>query len=32
MTINQNEAARIGQALASAIHEHWGLFLLKALS
>ncbi len=31
MTINQNEAARIGQALAGAIHEHWGLFLAEGI-
>ncbi len=31
MTVNQNEAERIGRALAGAIHEHWGLFLAEGI-
>jgi uncharacterized membrane protein HdeD (DUF308 family) len=31
MTINQNEAERMGRAVAGAIHEHWGLFLAEGI-
>jgi uncharacterized membrane protein HdeD (DUF308 family) len=31
MTIDQNEAERMGRALASAIHAHWGLFLTEGI-
>jgi uncharacterized membrane protein HdeD (DUF308 family) len=31
MTINQPEAERLGGALASAIHAHWGLFLAEGI-
>jgi uncharacterized membrane protein HdeD (DUF308 family) len=31
MSINQNEAERMGRAVASAIHEHWGLFLAEGI-
>jgi uncharacterized membrane protein HdeD (DUF308 family) len=31
MTVNQQEAERMGRALASAIHEHWGLFLAEGI-
>ena len=31
MTINQQEAERMGRALAGAIHEHWGLFLAEGI-
>jgi uncharacterized membrane protein HdeD (DUF308 family) len=31
MTINQNEAGRLGRAVAGAIHEHWVLFLVEGI-
>jgi uncharacterized membrane protein HdeD (DUF308 family) len=31
MSINQNEAERMGRAVAGAIHEHWGLFLAEGI-
>jgi len=31
MTINQDEAERMGRAFAGAIHEHWGLFLAEGI-
>jgi len=31
MTINQQGAERLGSALASAIHSHWGLFLAEGI-
>jgi uncharacterized membrane protein HdeD (DUF308 family) len=31
MTTNEQEAARLGSALASAIHTHWGLFLAEGI-
>lgn len=31
MTINQNEAERIGRAVAGAIHQHWGMFLAEGI-
>jgi uncharacterized membrane protein HdeD (DUF308 family) len=31
MSINQNEAARMGRAVARAMHEHWGLFLAEGI-
>lgn len=31
MTINQNDAERIGRAVAGAIHEHWVLFLVEGI-
>jgi len=31
MTINPNEAERVGRAVANAIHAHWGLFLAEGI-
>jgi uncharacterized membrane protein HdeD (DUF308 family) len=31
MTINQNEAERLGRALSGAIHQHWGVFLAEGI-
>jgi len=31
MTTNEQDAARLGSALASAIHAHWGLFLAEGI-
>jgi uncharacterized membrane protein HdeD (DUF308 family) len=31
MTIDQQNAERMGRALAGAIHEHWGLFLAEGI-
>ncbi|MGO9088479.1 MAG: HdeD family acid-resistance protein [Candidatus Sulfotelmatobacter sp.] len=31
MTIDQQNAKRMGRALAGAIHEHWGLFLAEGI-
>src|ERR1700726_4083189 len=31
MTINQNEAERLGRAVAGSIHEHWGLYLAEGI-
>jgi uncharacterized membrane protein HdeD (DUF308 family) len=31
MTINQNQAERVGRAFAGAIHEHWGVFLAEGI-
>ncbi len=31
MTINQDQAARVGRAFAGAIHEHWGVFLAEGI-
>jgi len=31
MSINQQEAQRLGSALANAIHTHWGLFLAEGI-
>ena len=31
MTINQQEAGRIGRAVASAIHAHWVMFLIEGI-
>ncbi len=31
MTIDQQNAARMGSALAGAIHEHWALFLIEGI-
>jgi len=31
MTLNQQNAERMGRALAGAIHEHWGLFLAEGI-
>jgi uncharacterized membrane protein HdeD (DUF308 family) len=31
MTINQQEAERIGRSVAGAIHEHWALFLVEGI-
>jgi uncharacterized membrane protein HdeD (DUF308 family) len=31
MTINQNEAARLGRAVAGTIHEHWVMFLIEGI-
>ncbi len=31
MTINQQEAQRLGSALAGAIHAHWGMFLAEGI-
>jgi len=31
MTINQQEAERMGRALAGAIHAHWGVFLAEGI-
>jgi uncharacterized membrane protein HdeD (DUF308 family) len=31
MTINQNQAQQLGRVFASAIHEHWGLFLAEGI-
>jgi uncharacterized membrane protein HdeD (DUF308 family) len=31
MTINQQAAERVGRAVASAIHEHWVLFLVEGI-
>jgi uncharacterized membrane protein HdeD (DUF308 family) len=31
MTINQPDAQRIGRAVASAIHEHWVMFLIEGI-
>ena len=31
MTMDQQNAERMGRALAGAIHEHWGLFLIEGI-
>ena len=31
MTVNQPDAERIGRAVASAIHEHWVMFLVEGI-
>ncbi len=31
MTLDQQNAERMGRALAGAIHEHWGLFLVEGI-
>ena len=31
MTINQNEAERLGRAVAGSIHQHWGLYLAEGI-
>ena len=31
MTLDQQNAERMGRALAGAIHEHWGLFLAEGI-
>ncbi|MGA8654185.1 MAG: HdeD family acid-resistance protein [Xanthobacteraceae bacterium] len=31
MSISENNAERIGQAVARSIHEHWGLFLAEGI-
>jgi uncharacterized membrane protein HdeD (DUF308 family) len=31
MSINANEAERVGRAVAGAIHEHWGVFLAEGI-
>jgi uncharacterized membrane protein HdeD (DUF308 family) len=31
MSINANEAERMGRAVAGAIHEHWGVFLAEGI-
>jgi uncharacterized membrane protein HdeD (DUF308 family) len=31
MTINQQEAERLGRAFTGAIHQHWGLFLAEGI-
>jgi uncharacterized membrane protein HdeD (DUF308 family) len=31
MSISQNEAMRMGRAVAGAMHEHWGLFLAEGI-
>jgi uncharacterized membrane protein HdeD (DUF308 family) len=31
MTINRDEAERIGRAVAGAVHQHWGLFLAEGI-
>ena len=31
MSISQNDAERMGRAVARSIHEHWGLFLTEGI-